>query len=132
VDVYLKVSVRGEVGAWAALLRSGDQERIVSKHLEGVSANRALIVAAIQILEKIPASWSITLHCAAEYLIHGATQWVPAWRRQRWRTKEGKEVAHFDDWKRLDELSKARPVEWVQLVSKDLPRRKDLEAALRG
>lgn len=45
------------------------------------------------------------------YVIHGITKWVWGWRKNGWKTAEGKDVANAEFWKRLMALLAKRDKE---------------------
>ncbi|MFQ6044819.1 MAG: ribonuclease H [Gemmatimonadales bacterium] len=47
----------------------------------------------------------------SEYLVKGATEWMPAWRTRGWRRKKG-EVMNLKLWKTLDRVGRKHAVTW--------------------
>lgn len=47
----------------------------------------------------------------SEYLVKGATQWMPLWRSRDWRRKRG-EVMNLELWKTLDRVGRKHSVTW--------------------
>lgn len=100
-------------GGWGAIL----QARGVERELHGVEPhttnNRMEMMAAIAALEALKRPVRVRLHTDSAYLRNGVTQWVERWRRNGWRTAEGKPVANEDLWRRLDLARAPHEVEWL-------------------
>ncbi|HEY8271252.1 MAG TPA: ribonuclease HI [Pseudobdellovibrionaceae bacterium] len=57
------------------------------------------VISALNFLSKTPGN--IRIYTDSTYVIRGITQWVWGWRRNNWRTAEGKEVSNKDLWEDL-------------------------------
>lgn len=80
--------------------------------------NRMELMGAIRGLESLKRPCRVELVTDSQYLGKGLLQWMPRWKLQGWRRKEGsgyKPVINLDLWQRLDEL-KARHKVTVQVV----------------
>jgi ribonuclease HI len=73
--------------------------------------NRMELRAAVEGLRHIPPDARVRITTDSEYLINGATRWLPGWRRAKWVTKAGTPVEHRDLWEQLGELDSGR-VTW--------------------
>ena len=69
-------------------------------------------MAAIQALESLQCTCSITLYTDSTYVRDGITKWIHAWKRNGWRTASKKPVKNKDLWKRLDIALVGHSVEW--------------------
>ncbi len=98
-------------GGWAALLRSGPHEKILSGSEAQTTNNRMELTAAIRALQALKSPARVTLYTDSEYLKRGITEWLPAWRRRGWRRRGG-ELANQDLWRALDAALKIHQVEW--------------------
>jgi ribonuclease HI len=112
IQVFLKITCRGGLGAWVALVRSGEVEETVKGRLDGTTANRLDLHAATETLRRLPAGASVALITGSEYLRRGASQWIRSWRQRGWKTKEGQRVKNVDAWKRLAAELGRREVVW--------------------
>ncbi|MBN1427211.1 MAG: ribonuclease HI [Anaerolineae bacterium] len=112
VEVFLVVSARGNKGMWAASIRSDGGEQMLSGHEAGVTANQLDIMAAARALGALPEGVSARVYSLSDYLRNGASQWLPAWKRRGWKTKEGQLVKNRELWQRLDAELSTRQVEW--------------------
>ena len=79
--------------------------------------NRMELMAVIRGLaraETIPGE--VDVYTDSVYVIRGITQWIWGWRKNGWKTADGKEVSNPDLWKMLSaELAKRgkeNPVKW--------------------
>jgi ribonuclease HI len=57
------------------------------------------VIGALSFLSKTPGE--IRFYTDSTYVIRGITQWVWGWKRNNWRTAEGKEVSNKDLWEEL-------------------------------
>lgn len=75
--------------------------------------NRMELVGVIRGLELIRNHAVAVEVCTdSTYVIRGITQWVWGWRKNGWKTAEGKDVAHVDLWQTLQALVSKLKVEW--------------------
>jgi ribonuclease HI len=76
------------------------------------------LLAAVKALEFVPEDAPLTIVSDSEYVVKGATEWLPGWKRKGWRNSQGKKVANLARWKRLDRALSARAApakfEWVR------------------
>lgn len=126
-EVYLKVSGRG---GWAAAIKSGDDEELIGGAIAGVTANCLDVLAAAEILERLPAG-PVVLHCGSDYLRNGASQWIHGWRRRRWKTHEGQPVKNRDAWQRLERAMAGRRISWPKPDAEIKAKLKALETIAR-
>lgn len=89
-------------GGWAALLRAGPHRKLLAGSAADTSANRMHIESARRALETLTRGVTVRVVCANDYVIDGATKWLPAWRRRDWLTAEGQAVKNRDLWEALD------------------------------
>ncbi|MCE3004265.1 MAG: ribonuclease HI [Xanthomonadaceae bacterium] len=100
-------------GGWAALLRYGGTERLLSGADPATTNNRMELMAAIEALAALKREASVRLSTDSQYVQRGITEWVPRWKRNGWRTADGKPVANQDLWQRLDALVTGHAVAWL-------------------
>jgi ribonuclease HI len=70
------------------------------------------IMAAIRGLESLTRPSEVHVHTDSEYLRKGITQWLAAWKRNGWNTRDKKPVKNADLWQRLDSVSSGHRVQW--------------------
>ena len=98
-------------GGWAALLRFGDREKILSGSNSDTTNNRMELTAAIQALHTLKRACQVDFYTDSEYLRKGITEWMPRWKVRRWRRKGGA-LANVDLWKALDSAIKPHQISW--------------------
>jgi ribonuclease HI len=98
-------------GGWAALLRSGRHEKVLTGSDANTTNNRMELTAAIQALEALTRPSQVDFYTDSEYLKRGITEWLPLWRARGWRRRSGA-LANADLWQALDEALKQHQVVW--------------------
>ncbi len=131
IQVLLRVSGGNGRGGWAAAIRAGDGERLVTGATDRVSANELDLVAAAEVLESLPADASVALHTASDYLRNGATKWLDGWRAKGWTTKAGTPVRNRRTWERLAAALAGRRVVWPSVKDETPSGWKELGRAAR-
>ena len=104
-------------GGWGVLLlaRDGDdvlKERELSGGEPQTTNNRMELLAAISALETLGRQTAITVVTDSAYVKNGVTQWIFGWKRNGWKTADGKPVKNVDLWQRLDEAQRSHKVTW--------------------
>lgn len=132
IEVFLKVSASPSGGAWAAIVRQGEEEEIFSERVDGATANRLDILSAQQVLEGLPTQQSVAIHTGSDYLRNGATEWIHGWQRRGWKTGAGDPVKNAEDWRLLIRTLGRRKVSWPAIKGLKLPEMKRLEVELKG
>ncbi len=98
-------------GGWAALLRFGNHEKILTGAEPQTTNNRMELTAAIQALNALKRPCSVHLYTDSEYLRRGITEWLPNWRARNWRRKKGA-LMNVDLWQALEAALAPHQVEW--------------------
>jgi ribonuclease HI len=114
-------------GAWEVVLCHGDRQWTVGGGVAGTTANRLLLLAALDALEAVERSMPVHVYTGATYLAQGASEWLPRWKRSGWRTRGGEGVANAELWRRLDALQQGRRVSFHAVGSNGAPA--EMEAA---
>jgi ribonuclease HI len=69
------------------------------------TSNRAklrAVIAALAFREWQEEGWNrIVVATDLEYVVFGATRWLAAWARRRWKTRKARQVANRDLWEEL-------------------------------
>lgn len=76
--------------------------------LEG-TANEVELLALIKAMEHLTADCDIELYTESQFIASGI-DWLAGWRERDWKTAKGKDIAHKDEWMRLDELLSGREI----------------------
>lgn len=99
-------------GGWGAILRWAGRERELSGGELHTTNNRMELYAAIAALEALKRPCTVDLHTDSQYLRHGITEWIHAWKRNGWRTADKKPVKNADLWQRLEAAMTRHDVRW--------------------
>jgi len=99
-------------GGWAAILRSGDQEKELSGGEPATTNNRMELTAAIEGLKSLKRRSPVILHTDSRYVMDGAEKWLANWKKNGWKTADKKPVKNDDLWRALDAAMAGHAVEW--------------------
>lgn len=115
VEIFTDGACRGNPGpgGWAALLRKGTTEKMISGAEEISTNNQMELMAAIQGLEQLQKPVRVTLTTDSQYVRQGITQWIEGWKRNGWMTSQKKPVKNRELWQRLDAAVAEHQVEWL-------------------
>ena len=115
VEIFTDGACRGNPGpgGWAALLRKGDTEKMISGAEEISTNNQMELMAAIQGLEQLKKPVRVTLTTDSQYVRQGITKWIAGWKRNGWMTSQKKPVKNKELWQRLDVAVAEHQVEWL-------------------
>jgi ribonuclease HI len=114
IDIFTDGACSGNPGpgGWAAILRSGVQEKEISGGEAATTNNRMEILAAIRALELLRQPSRVMLHTDSRYLLDGITLWLPRWKANGWKTADKKPVKNADLWQELDSAVSRHKVTW--------------------
>ena len=98
-------------GGWAAILRFGDIEKILTGSEDQSTNNRMELTAAIEALRALKLACQVDFYTDSEYLQRGITEWLENWRKRNWRRKGGK-LANVELWQALDSETGKHEIEW--------------------
>lgn len=99
-------------GGWGAVLVSGGHRRELCGGEPDTTSNRMELTAAIEALSALKRPSRVRLCTDSKYLRDGATEWLPRWKSNGWRTFNRKPVRNADLWRRLDALAARHAIEW--------------------
>ncbi|MGW8256329.1 MAG: ribonuclease HI [Thermoguttaceae bacterium] len=96
-------------GGWAFILRHRSSGKVLERSgaERETTNNRMELTAVIRGLESLRRAASVELITDSVYVGKGLTEWLPKWKTNGWRRREGKrlkEIKNEDLWRRLDEL----------------------------
>lgn len=104
-------------GGWAALIRYGRHEKLLSGGEACTTNNRMELTAALEGLKALKEPCQVELYTDSEYLRNAfAEGWLEKWQKNRWRTRDGHPVKNQDLWQALLEALKTHQVRfhWVR------------------
>ena len=113
VEIYTDGSCQGNPGrgGWAALIRSGGEEQLLSGSESESTNNRMELTAAIKALGALRQPSPVRFYTDSQYLRRGITEWLPAWQKRGWRRKGGA-LANVDLWQTLAKTLGKHKIEW--------------------
>ena len=95
-------------GGWGGLIIFSDGSKIeIGVAAENTTNNRMELTAAIKTIEKIKnfrLKENFKLRTDSKYLIEGYTNWIKNWKKNGWKTSNGKAVQNLDLWQQIDSL----------------------------
>jgi len=123
VELYTDGACSGNPGpgGWAFVLR----HRSSGKQLErsggepDTTSNRMELVAVVRGLEALRRPCRVELFTDSVYVGKGLSEWLPKWKSNGWRRREGgalKPVKNEDLWRRLDELLSMHRVQYTRVA----------------
>lgn len=101
------------IGGWAALLRYGDTEKVLTGNDPKTTNNRMEMQAAISALAALRRPSRVEFHTDSQYLQRGITEGVEKWAAADWKTKGGRPVPNADLWQQLRELVQRHDITWI-------------------
>ncbi|MCX7708825.1 MAG: ribonuclease HI [Clostridia bacterium] len=103
-------------GGWAAILRFGEHEKVISGYEEETTNNKMELLAAIEAFRRLKESCEVELYSDSAYLINGFVQrWVEGWKAKGWINSSKEPVKNIDLWKELDSFNKTHRVHWIKV-----------------
>ena len=101
-------------GGFAAKIHYTDRDpKIVIGKEAHTTNNRMELRAAIEALKNINLEVDeVEINTDSQYLKKGITEWIYGWKRNGWKTANGKPVKNQDLWKELDFISSHLKVQW--------------------
>jgi ribonuclease HI len=108
-------------GGWAFILKHPASGKSIERSggERETTNNRMELMAAVRGLEALKRTTRVTLFTDSVYVGKGLSQWVPKWKANGWRRREGKrwtEVKNLDLWQRLDALASRHEVNYVRVA----------------
>ena len=106
---------RDRPGGAAAMLEhwtgGGWERRDIWLSEPSTTNNRMAIVSAILPLGALRRGCRVRFVSDSQYLVKGASEWMPGWKRRGWKRKGGA-IENLDLWRRLDRTMAGHSVSW--------------------
>jgi ribonuclease HI len=100
-------------GGWGAVLfYRGHEKELYGGESGKTTNNRMELMAAIQALESLTRPAPVRLYTDSSYVRNGITKWLPAWKRNGWKTSARQPVKNAELWQRLEAAMERHDVEW--------------------
>ncbi len=108
-------------GGWAYLLRhpASGKETQASGGEELTTNNRMELMGVIEGLSALKRPTRVELFTDSVYVGKGMSEWMPKWKANGWKRKEGKKlvpVKNEELWRRLDELIATHSVKYTRVA----------------
>ena len=96
-------------GGWAFVLRHPQSDKMLERFgsESETTNNRMELLAVIEGLKALTKPSQVEVVSDSKYVLQGLEDWMPKWKRNGWRRKEGnswKPVKNIDLWQELDRL----------------------------
>jgi ribonuclease HI len=108
-------------GGWAFVLRHlpTGKEKEASGGEPDTTNNRMELLAVIRGLEALKRPCHVELFTDSVYVGKGLKEWLPKWKMNDWRRREGQRwvpVKNDAMWRRLDELSQKHHIKYTRVA----------------
>ena len=105
-------------GGWAFILKhpASGKELEKSGGEKETTNNRMELTAVIRGLETLKSPSAVELYTDSKYVGQGLSDWMPKWKANGWRRREGKgwaEVKNEDLWRKLDALAGVHQLKFI-------------------
>jgi ribonuclease HI len=114
VEVFTDGACKGNPGpgGWGALLRYGEHEKELFGGETQTTNNRMELMAVIRALEALTRPSELLITVDSRYVRDGVERWMPRWKANGWKTKQGSAVKNQDLWQRLEQALSGHRVRW--------------------
>ena len=99
-------------GGWAAILKWGEHESVLTGGLANSTNNQMELMAVIMGLEALKRPVSITVISDSKYVLNGVQNWLEGWKRNGWKNAKKQPVANQELWQRLDAATQPHRIDW--------------------
>ncbi|HEX7378441.1 MAG TPA: ribonuclease HI [Pirellulales bacterium] len=108
-------------GGWAFILRHDEsgKELVSSGGEPQTTNNRMELTAVVRGLEALKRRSQVEILTDSVYVGKGLSEWLPKWKANGWRRREGKawkEIKNEDLWRQLDELLSRHAVSYTPVA----------------
>ena len=119
VDLWTDGACSGNPGpgGWAALLRMGAHERVLSGGEPVTTNNRMELRSVVEGLRALKRPCRVRVHVDSSYGKNAFTNgWLDRWQRNGWRTSAKQPVKNRELWQELLEEASRHAIEWVKVT----------------
>jgi ribonuclease HI len=104
-------------GGWAALLRTGDHERVLSGGERVTTNNRMELRSVVEGLRALKRPCRVRVHVDSSYVKNAFTNgWLDRWQRNGWTTAGKQPVKNRGLWEELIAEASRHTIEWVKVT----------------
>ena len=118
VDIYTDGACSGNPGkgGYCAILKYGENEKIISGYEENTTNNRMELLAVIKGLEGLNTPCKVNLYSDSNYVVNAFNEgWIYSWQLNGWKTSSKKEVKNIDLWEILLNKLKEHDVKFIKV-----------------
>lgn len=119
VELYTDGACSGNPGpgGWAFILKhpASGAEKEASGGLARTTNNQMELQAVISGLQTLKRPSRVRIITDSTYVARGASEWLPNWKRNGWKRKDGKRwvpIKNVEYWQQLDELLSRHAIEF--------------------
>lgn len=114
IKIFTDGACRGNPGpgGWAALLRYGQYEKILSGAERDTTNNRMELTAAIKAIEAVTTPCIVDFYTDSQYVQKGVSEWLAGWKQRGWKTADKKPVKNVDLWQALEAVISSHTISW--------------------
>jgi len=123
VELYTDGGCSGNPGpgGWAFILKHPASEKVLEQSggERETTNNRMELTAVVRGLEALKRPSHVKLMTDSVYVGKGLSEWMPKWKANGWRRREGtqwKEVKNEDLWRELDELIHRHKLTYIRVA----------------
>ena len=119
VDLWTDGACSGNPGpgGWAALLRAGKHERVLSGGEPLTTNNRMELRGVVEGLRALKRPCRVRVHVDSSYVKNAFTNgWLDRWQRNGWRTSAKQPVKNRELWQELLAEVARHSIEWVKVA----------------
>jgi ribonuclease HI len=108
-------------GGWAFILQhpTSGKELVASGGEPETTNNRMELTAVVRGLESLKRHSAVEILTDSVYVGKGLSEWLPKWKANGWRRREGKkwkEIKNEDLWRKLDELLSRHTIRYTRVA----------------
>jgi len=114
IEIFTDGSCLGNPGPGGIgiVLRYKQHEKTISKGYFKTTNNRMELRAVIEALNILKEPCQITLYSDSQYMKNGITKWIFNWKKNNWKSSQGKPVKNQDLWQALNEAIQHHQINW--------------------
>ena len=106
-------------GGWGAILEWNGRAKELFGGAPDTTNNRMELTAVVRGLETLQRPTRVELLTDSVYVGKGLIEWLPKWKANGWRRREGSRwaaVKNEDLWRRLDELGATHQIKYTRVA----------------
>ena len=100
-------------GGWGALLFYQNHRKEISGFHPKTTNNQMELTAVIRALEALKEPCSVDIFTDSKYVSRGIEEWLPNWKRNKWKNSSKKPVKNKELWQVLDALTQQHQTKFI-------------------